>query len=49
MSRPRMRRVDVGVFKRKLGTNTKRGVPEKGTPLVESGNGRVCEDFRFTS
>lgn len=33
MSRPLVRRADVGVFKRKLGTNTKKGVPEKAHPL----------------
>lgn len=34
MSRPRMRRVDVGVFKRKLGTDIKKGAcPKKAHPL----------------
>ena len=32
MPRQLVRRTDVGVFKRKLGTNTKKGRAKKGTP-----------------
>lgn len=32
-----------GQFERNEAQPPKRGVPEKGTPLVESGTGRLCD------
>lgn len=41
MSRPLVGRADGGAFERNEAQTPKRGVPEKSTPLVESGTGRL--------